>query len=662
MASNLVRLYRAAADVQLCHPAAAPSGGMYVADEVLDSSGAFSSLIRLSSSGSVTWGKEIDLSGEGGFDVLPQIASNTTHVAVSFEYGADAIVLYDASGTKIWHTSLPISHGAPSDPPWTASHIALASDNSVFVIGSVTATGPGDAVLSKLNASTGAVTWSINLRPTGWSASGDYPGALAVMSGGDVVVVVRSSGVAAYVMRLSGTDGSLVWMKGLVWPSGTMEIGVGVDGSDNVYLTGPGHTSSVRKLPVVKLDSSGATLWNRQVSTPSGLVSLGVQFQWSGTLTCDSTGVYIACRFVDTDLPNGHVFVPEDGAISTGNVLVATFTGLGGYSDYVAAAGGTNVPSVFAYEDKSSPGAPYTESMVVTAGSAASEDSSWGGRVRETYAFDLEAGSATISSPSYTRASMPSFSATAFTYVEGSSTLLVESFAPTYNADPLGPTALFGTPRRFGVVSQEEYTATTGFGTPNLSDDVFATSAGPFTAFGTGAYSDDVVTTATSVEPVTTFGLAQAERDPVPGTPTTVGADPSTAFGTPSINGAAAVTAEGASTTAFGTPVSGWVCPVTGFAVGAFGTAVLSNPVRAAGAAPSTVFGLGMTAGFGSTTGAAPSTAFGLPVATFGAVGNVTGASDTAFGTPSTLNNRQRTRSGVFRTQWGRAQAERTAP
>jgi hypothetical protein len=128
------------------------------------------------------------------------------------------------------------------------------------------------------------------------------------------------------------------------------------------------------------------------------------------------------------------------------------------------------------------------------------------------------------------------------------------------------------------------------------------------------------------------------------------------------VNGAAAVTATGASTTAFGTPVSGWVCPVTGFAVGAFGTPSLSIPVRPTGAAPSTAFGLGMTAGFGSTTGAAPSTAFGLPVATFGAVGNVTGVSTTAFGTPSTLNNRQRTRSGVFRTQWGVAQAERTAP
>ena len=40
----------------------------------------------------------------------------------------------------------------------------------------------------------------------------------------------------------------------------------------------------------------------------------------------------------------------------------------------------------------------------------------------------------------------------------------------------------------------------------------------------------------------------------------------------------------------------------------------------------------------------------------------LTGATSTAFGTPSTLNNRQRTRSGVFRTQWGLAQAERTAP
>lgn len=225
----------------------------------------------------------------------------------------------------------------------------------------------------------------------------------------------------------------------------------------------------------------------------------------------------------------------------------------------------------------------------------------------------------------------------------------------------LGVITAFGTPEApVGLVTSSA--PSTALGTPTAQLVVGASSVGPFTTFGTGAYSDDRSTTATGFAADTTFGLAWAERDPLPGTPTTIASAPSTAFGTPTVNGSAAVTAAGASTTAFGTPVSGWVCPVTGFAVGTFGTPVLSNPVRATSVLPATAFGLGMTAGFGSTTGAAPSTAFGLPVATAGAVGGTTGATSTAFGTPSTLNNRQRTRSGVFRTQWGLAQAERTAP
>lgn len=663
MASNLFRLYRASANVFPCRAAAAPSGGVYAADEVLDGSGAYSSFLRLSASGSITWNKEIDLSGLGVFDVAPRIASNATHVAVAFEYGGDAVVLYDAAGTKIWHTSIPLNHeaGVSSTAPWTSNHIAIAADNSVFVIGSAfVSLVAGEAILCKLDAATGAITWSVNLRPSTYSSTGYFVGAIATLSGGDVIAVVK--GTDAYVMRLSGVDGSLVWLRGLTWTAGTMQIGIGVDGSDNVYLVGPGHTSSVRKLPVIKLDSSGTTLWNKQVSTPSGLASLGLQFKWSGTLTCDATGVYIPCAFDDAAELSGHVFVPAAGTTATGNVLVATFASLGGFLSNIGAAGGTDVASVFSYSDKASPGASYYEAIVVTAGSDASEDSTWGGRARTTYAFDLEAGSASIASPSYTRASMPTFTASSFTYVEGAGTLLVENYVPTYGATSLGPTTLFATPRIFGVVSQEPYTTTTGFGTPILSDDVFATSAGPFTAFGTAVYSDDRSAVAAALAAGTTFGLAWAERDPLPGSPTTVAAAPSTVFGTPAVNGAAAVTATGASTTAFGTPVSGWVCPVTGFAVGAFGTPSLSIPVRPTGAAPSTAFGLGMTAGFGSTTGAAPSTAFGLPVATFGAVGVTTGSADTAFGTPSTLNNRQRTRSGVFRTQWGVAQAERTAP
>lgn len=663
MATNLFRLYRSAAHVAQCRAAPAPSGGVYVAegDVTSGSNENVSNLLRLSSSGAVVWDKAITLTSE--FYVHPWIASNSTHLVVGHEGGAGTgVTLYLADGTEVWSTNLPFYHfGSTGAPPYDAPPLALGPDNSVFAIGAIAGSGYEEAILVKLDVTDGSIEWSVNLRDAGSAASGNWPGSMSVMTGGDIVVHVR--GVLNYVLRLDGTDGSVVWSKGVVWPSGNPETAVGTDGDDNVYLCGRAHTSGTKVLPVVKLDADGATLWNRNIVHGSGLSGLALSYLWSGRLTCDATGVFIQCYFGDTLHRSGHVFVPADGTVATGTALVAAFGSLTNVGAHTAgSAGGTDVHSAFAYYDAASPSATYAESVVVVAGSSASEDGSWGGRDRDTYGFDVQSGSATVSTQTYTRASMPSFSASSFSFTEGAGTLLVETFVETYLPSSIDPATAFGTPRLFGVVIQDPTTVSTAFGDPRLRSDAFPTSVGPLTAFGTAAYSDDRSTTATGLAAGTTFGLAWAERDPLPGTPTTVAAAPSTAFGRPTVNGAATVTAEGASSTAFGTPASGWVCPVTGFEVGAFGTPVLSNPVRATGLASTVAFGLGMTAGFGSTTGAAPSTAFGLPVATFGAVGVTTGSADTAFGTPSTLNNRQRTRSGVFRTQWGLGQAERTAP
>ncbi len=654
MATNFARLYRGS-DVRSLRVAAGPSGGMYVAEG--DATGGnVANLLRLTASGSLVWGTEI--TATGGSTAYPYIASNSTHLALACDYGAGVgVTLYDATGTAVWSTSLPLSHlSSAGGIPWSAPPIAIASDNSVFVFGSDLS--GEEALLCKLNASTGAVTWSVNLRDAASSAAGNWPGTLAVLSGGDLVVHVR--GVLNYVQRLNGSTGAVVWSLGAVWPSAQPETGLGVDGSDNIYLVGrPSGTPKI--LPIVKLDSSGAVLWNRQINCPGAFTGLNITYNWSGRLTCDATGAYVPCEFAGGR--HGHAFVPAAGTIATGTALLAVFalatpsSGL-----YTGAAGGTDVVSAFGYQELDYATGSTLEGFVATAGSAASEDSTWGDSSRVTRAFDLASGTATISTQTYTRASMPSFSSGTFSFTTGSTTLSVETYVTPRVATALGPVAAFGTPRWSGYVEVGAFTPSTAFGDPRVRSDAYPTSVGPFTAFGTGAYSDDRSTVATGLAATTAFGLAWAERDPLPGTPTTVAAAPSTVFGTPAVNGAAAVTAAGASTTAFGTPVSGWVCPVTGFAVGAFGTPTLSNPVRATSVLPAAVFGLGMTAGFGSTTGAASSTAFGLPVAAFGAAGNTTGAVSTAFGTPSTLNSRQRTRSGVFRTQWGVAQAERTAP
>lgn len=659
MSTNLFKVYRSGG-ISKPRVAPAPSGGIYVAEGT--SGGPDCSLARIDGSGFI-WNKALY---DADSWAAPMLASNATHVVLATLHTVPSTgtcySLYDASGTLVWSTFLPEINALDDNyaVQYRAGILLLAADNSVFhFTGGV---GITDSIISKLDGTTGNLLWAVNMRKSGATTGLDYTGSMTLLSGGDIVVHTRDSSIA-YVQRLSGTDGSVTWSKGVVWTSAQLDTGVCADPSDNIYLVGRAHTSTTKVLPVVKLDSSGATLWNRNIECPSGLASLGLDFKWSGGLTADANGLYVAC-FLDGTSDNfmGHVFVPQAGTVATGTALVATFPTFGGPFDEIYSAAHAGGPSVFGFGDFTAPATGDYFGIIVTAGSSASEDGTWGVYDRVTYAFDVASGGATISTQTYTRASAPSLSNSSATLAESSGTLLVETYTPTYDATGLAPGTAFGTPRWSGYVEVGAYTMTTAFGDPRLRSDAFPTSVGPLTAFGTGAYSDDRSTTATGLAAGTTFGLAWAERAPLPGTPTTVAASPSTAFGRPTVNGAAAVTAEGASSTAFGTPVSGWVCPVTGFAVGAFGTPSLSIPVRATSVAPATAFGLGMTAGFGSTTGAAPSTAFGLPVATFGAVGVTTGSADTAFGTPSALNNRQRTRSGVFRTQWGLAQAERTAP
>lgn len=663
MATNLFRLYRSAADVDLCRAAPAPSGGVYVAEGTftVGTNGNISNVLRLSSSGAIVWNKEITLTG--AFGAHPYLASNATHLAVAHEGGGSGtgVTLYAADGTEVWSTSVPLLHNASTGAdPYDAPPIAIGPDNSVFVFGSIDVSfSYQEAVLTKLNASDGSIDWSVNLRDSASAAAGLWSGSLSVLTGGDVVVHVR--GTLNYVLRLSGTDGSVVWSKGVVWPSGSSETAVGSDGDDNVYLCGRPHGTTPKILPVVKLASDGSTLWNRNIDHGSGLTSLGLDYKWSGRLTCDDTGVFIQCYFDDALERSGHVFVPADGTIATGTALVAAFDNLGGVDVFSnGSSGGTDLHSVFAYADKASPAATYAEAIVAIAGSSASEDGEWGGRDRVTYGFDVEAGSATISTQTYTRASMPSFSASSFSFTEGAGTLLVETFVEVYNASSIEPTTAFGTPRRVGYVLVEEYTPSTAFGTPRLVSTVTASAVESSVSFGTAALQPDRSVTATAVTASTAFGLPEASRTAIPQPHVADSLGPGTSFGRPTASAVGAHAASGFSTTSFGTPVLGLPVTAEGFTSTALGTPTLRCLAQPSGFR-STIFGTPMRVSLATAVGFAR-TQFGTPRALSPLAGTAEGLTSTSFGTPSCLNSAQRARSGVFRTQWGLAQAERTTP
>lgn len=658
MATNLFRIYRSAANIRGCTAAPAPSGGIYFAESELGSFAPDTHLLRLSSTGDIVWSKSLT----DVVDSAAYLASNSSRLAVAFcgVSGDVGIAMLDTGGTRLWSTRIPFSSQIYLDPSWNAPPMALGPDNSLFVLGN--GATDDEAILAKLNASTGAITWSVNLRNNAAPGT-DLSGSLMAMSTGDVIVHLR--GPANYVQRLSGTDGSVVWSKSVVWPSTDAETAVGVDPSDNVYLAGRAHLSGTRVLPVVKLDAGGNVLWNRQVVHPSGLASLALSYTWSGQLTCTSAGVFVRCAFGITDDSFGHVFVPSDGAIASGTALVATFdqiiaSGVGVKGD----AGGTGTDSVFTYIDKTSGGATFQDAIAVTAGSAASEDGVWGGRLRTTYAFDVASGSATLSTASYTRATMPSFAATSFTPTEGSSTLLVQVFLVTTAATSIAPATAFGTPSRVagtGVV--DPYTISTVFGSPALTSTAAATSVGPGTTFGTAVLSLNRTVTPSSIEPALAFGLPWSTRAPVPQPIVADSTDPTTAFGEPAATSRLLSAATGAAaSTALGTPVLGLVALPAAFAGTALGTPRLVNLARASGTAAATVFGLAKKADFGAAATLGPTAALGTPTARFPFASTVTGLNSTAFGTPSCLRSVQRARSGVFRTRWGTAQAERTAP
>lgn len=226
-------------------------------------------------------------------------------------------------------------------------------------------------------------------------------------------------------------------------------------------------------------------------------------------------------------------------------------------------------------------------------------------------------------------------------------------------ASSFGPTTLFGTPAFVTGICQATGLSSTTFGIPAYTILAPVTGAAPSTTFGTAAQVYDRTVNPSGAAPSTAFGEGTAIRDDAPPPVGRVSwLAPGTEFGTPTRGGGISVAAASIAPGNIPEP-----------------TATLAQ--QTTGAAPSTTFGAarsgasGAAEGFRATAfGAAASVrhtnASGFVVGNFGfpaarSIGrfSATGFTSAALGAPSALNTAQRTRSAVFRTSFGRAQAER---
>lgn len=685
MTTSIVRVERVTGSTARPTVAPAPSGGVYLAEGSNSSGLAY--ITRLDSAGAVVWTKEISISGSTTANgVTPNIHSSTDHLAVVLRYFETAggvyktaVVLYQSDGTLVWQKTVPVSivrAAALNDASgFGVGGLALAEDESVYMTGMMSS--DTQLALIKLNGADGSLVWVVNLYPSTGALTGDWPAEIELLSGGDPVVMFYGYDIGSlgeeytHVQRITASTGDAAWTRSVFWGAGTITgAAIGVDPSDNIYLGWPVDVSN--NLGVVKLDSSGTTLWNKRVSTGGSATTKGAI-----RLSATSTGVHIG--FSMSTPTRGHWFVNSAGTGSTTPLLTYSASGTAAYEVHGSRADGTSLLMVFSATISS-----VTRVTVVRSDETTTADNgSYGGiHTRASSSVSLTTGAATIATPAYTRASAPSLSVSSASITEASGGHTATPLGFTFSCTATGraSTLLFGTPEVLGV--QLPTTITTAFGIPDArnrgvyatgkpSGLAFGTALGkttyspvgiaPTAAFGTAAVDFTERSTPDGIAPTATFGTPDSIRGvgPAPiGIASSV--DPTLAFGTATVQGVMNATATGFSTTVIPAPMTGWGLTATGLgSATTFGTAKI--------AASSTASGFKSTA-VGTPAARVPILATGFSATLFGTPSTinyhnavVTGFTSTAFGTPST-RGASRTRGAKFRTMFGTAQAERTSP
>ena len=669
-----------------------PSGGAYA----VGNDGAGTVVVaRLNSDGSRNWAKDITIPTLT--PVLCAAASSSNRLAIAACTGdttsaTTCILMLDDTGSLVWESVLTNFAAVFTEG------VLVGSDNSVYVCGTYDGplgSGQYDAVLLKLNPTTGAISWQVGLSETsttGFDDGLERFGSMCQMSGGDIVMALWGPGATAdahgHVQRLSSSDGSVVWTRKINFGSGAAaglypsNLHVGIDGSDNVYCVGHSHDfGSGLEYPLVKLASDGSTTWARNVRKGTGTPVFDPCW---GALTADASGVQVAGNMLSGKY--GHLQVAAAGTVASASVALTQYTPVN-YTGNVVRAGQVGSSVLFGFADS----ADFTDYdfYIVQSPAGAGDDGTYGTTPRATINYDLVAGTATVSTPgSWTRPSAPSLSLAADLGATVGTGTLSSSVVPparTCAATSLGPTTQFGPDaylRGLTVTSAPSTTfganivisrsfpnvgltpPSTTFGTAVARLQQRPTALGPTANFGTPAYEPNTTRAADTLGvvlagigvPFATLGIAPQP----PGYASSV--EPTTTFGTPAAHQGISLAATGTLVTQFGTASARYTLAATALEPGAqFGTAKVTM-ARAASGFRVTQLGTpavglyGLPAGFLRTQ-------FGTPSTRAARVCEATGFLVTNMGTGASGGAwNLRTRSAYFRTRFGTPQAERTAP
>lgn len=307
--------------------------GTSVAIENMDSAGADVGLIiddssndggivmKIDSSANITWQRGFSMSG--ALDTTPSnITSDSTGAfyATGFSFRPDGnstlddevfVSKHDSSGTFQWMRSFGGSSGQ------RGVDIVSDSSDNVYITGINSNTG--QPMLFKYS-SLGTLQFQKEITNSAGSSFME-DNALAVDSNDNIFLAVKDSnlGYGRGLLVKINSSGVVQWDKSFVDSAGlnTSIWGVGVDSSDNVFVSTERSIVGGRFQGIAKLDSSGNVLYQRRVK-PSSADNEG-----TGQITPDSNGdIWATGRLGFSGDADGTIYhLPGDGS-STGSIVL----------------------------------------------------------------------------------------------------------------------------------------------------------------------------------------------------------------------------------------------------------------------------------------------------------------------------------------------------